>query len=200
MNLLLPIVFYIFSGLAILSSLMVVTSRDPVRSALFLVLAFFASSALWILLEAEFLALVLIVVYVGAVMTLFLFVVMTLPIEAQRKRSYISLPITVLGTALLLALLIQALHPTHFLQNLSGGIHASDYSNVKELARVLYTEYAYPFEVAGVLLLVAIIAAISLNMKAERNRKVQKISEQIAVKREDRIRIVKMTAVKKGEL
>jgi NADH-quinone oxidoreductase subunit J len=197
---LLPIIFYLFAALTVAASLMVVMSRDPVPSALFLVLAFFTSSVLWMLLEAEFLALVLVLVYVGAVMTLFLFVVMTLPSEAQPARSYIKLPLTILGTALLIVLLLQALRPAHFFQEISANLHTSDYSNVKALGSVLYTEYAYPFEVAGVLLLVAIIAAISLSMKANRNRKVQQIPEQITVRREDRVRIVKMAAVKKGEL
>jgi NADH-quinone oxidoreductase subunit J len=174
---------------------MVIIARNPVHSALFLVLAFFASAGLWILLQAEFLALILILVYVGAVMTLFLFVVMTLNLDTHAMRSPARyLPIALLIVALLTALMIYVLtpHKAMFMTTLADLPQvAPDYSNTRALGRILYTEYVYPFEVAGALLLVAIVAAISLSARVIRNRKVQAPGEQSAVKREDRVRLVK---------
>jgi NADH-quinone oxidoreductase subunit J len=190
-----PLIFYIFSFVLLTSGLMVIVLRNPVHCALFLVLGFFASAGLWMLMEAEFLALILILVYVGAVMTLFLFVVMTLNIDAHGTYSSPKryLPLALLIIALLTALMIYVIapHQAAFSVPLGTLEHPADYNNTLMLGRVLYTTYVYPFEIAGVLLLVAIIAAISLSLRVHRNRKEQKHSEQIAVKREDRIRLIK---------
>jgi NADH-quinone oxidoreductase subunit J len=188
------LVFYAFSLLLIASGCMVIIARNPVHSALFLVLTFFASAGLWILLQAEFLALILILVYVGAVMTLFLFVVMTLNLDAHAMRSpkrY--LPIGLLMVAILVALMIYVLpDQAIFIKTLADLPQApADYSNTRALGRVLYTDYVFAFEVAGVLLLVAIVAAISLSARVIRNRKVQAPGAQSAIKREDRVRIIK---------
>ena len=187
------ILFYIFSGILVLSALMVIVSSDPVRSALFLVLGFFASAALWLMLQAEFLALVLVLVYVGAVMTLFLFVIMTMNVNTDKARFNKYLPLGVLITALIAGITILALSKGHFAA-VNPMKAAANYSNTEALGNVLYTDYVYPFEIAGVLLLVAIIAAITLSFREQRNRKVQRIEAQIAVRREDRIRLVNMPA------
>ncbi len=195
------IVFYAAAVTIVFAGIMVIGSRNPVRGALFLVLAFVASAILWILLEAEFLALALIFVYVGAVMTLFLFVVMMLDInlEPMKTRFVRYLPLGLLVMALVLVLVIFAVAPQHFgTAKYAVPQHASaSYSNVKELGSVLYTTYMYPFELASVLLLVAIIAAISLALPSSRKRRLQRPGEQVQVKREDRLRMVKMQAEKK---
>lgn len=187
------ILFYFFSGLLIAAALIVISSHNPIRSALFLVLSFFASAALWLMLQAEFLALVLVLVYVGAVMTLFLFVIMTLNLEVDKSRFNKRLPWGILITALIAAITIVSLSKGH-LPTSTPVIHEADYSNTHALGSVLYTDYVYPFEIAGVILLVAIIAAIALSFRAERNRKVQSVAAQIAVKREERVRLVSMPA------
>jgi NADH-quinone oxidoreductase subunit J len=194
-----PLVFYVFAIILLISGVMVITSRNPVRGALFLVLAFFASSVIWMLLQAEFLALVLIFVYVGAVMTLFLFVVMMLNIDtAPLRAGFVRyLPLGILVIVLLVGLMILAINPKHFN---GAGYQAinqpADYSNVKELGNILYTQYLYPFEIAAVLLLVAIISAISLAFRGRRDRKTQTMAEQANVNPADRIRIVKMPSEK----
>ena len=192
------VIFYIFSVILVFAALMVVSSRNTVRSALFLVLAFVVSAGLWMLLEAEFLALVLVLVYVGAVMTLFLFVIMMLNLDTEpRRKGYIKyLPIALLIFAVILSLLLLVVGPRHFgLTHYSVPTHASaHYSNVKELGGVLYTQYVYPFELAAVILLVAIVGAISLAFQGRRKRKSQNIREQIVVKREQRIKLIKMPA------
>ncbi len=187
-------VFYFFAAVALLSAMMVITSRNPVRGVLFLVLTFFCSSVLWMLLQAEFLALVLIFVYIGAVMTLFLFVVMMLNIDlAPKKEGFVLyLPIGLIVMAMLVGLMLIAIGPEHF----SGAQFANlapvpaDYSNVKGLAAVLYTDYLYAFELAAVLLLVAIISAISLAFRGPQRRKVQNLKEQIAVSKQQRLKLV----------
>lgn len=197
------ILFIMFAATLVGSAVMTILSRNPVRSALFLVLAFFTSAALWILLTVEFLGLILILVYVGAVMTLFLFVVMTLNIDYEIKQpGFVRyLPYGVVIVALLVLLLIYAIRPEHFgfEQMLNPLQQGADYSNVKLLGEVLYTDYAYSFELAGLLLLVAIIAAISLTHreKDKRGTKNPTPENQISVRREDRIRIVKMPTEKK---
>ena len=194
--------FYSFAAWLLFSAIMVVTSRNTVKSALFLVLAFFASAAIWIMLEAEFLALVLIFVYVGAVMTLFLFVVMMLNLSDARKgNGYVKyLPFGVLIIAILAGLLIYVISPQHFAL-VSAAIpqaEPANYSNVAELGMVLYTTYAYPFILAAVLLLTAIVAAITLAFRGRKpNTKSQKITQQIKVRREDRVRLVDMPSATK---
>ncbi len=188
-------IFYIFSALLLCSGVMVIVSRNPVRSALFLVTAFFASAVLWMLLQAEFLALVLIFVYVGAVMTLFLFVVMMLNIDlVPLREGFVRyLPFGILVILLLVALMLVAIGHKYFATDTYHlTMQPADYSNVKQLGSVLYTQYMYPFELAAILLLVAIIAAISLTFRGRRGSKAQRVSQQIAVRPQDRVRLVKM--------
>jgi len=191
-------VFYAFSALLVLSAGMVVTVRNPVHSALFLVMAFFASAALWILLEAEFLAITLVLVYVGAVMVLFLFVVMMLDINivAMRQGFARYLPIGVIVAVLLVAVMVTAVGGEHFgLEKWSTpAAHGVDYSNTKELGRLLYTEYLYPFEIAAMLLLVAIVAAIALTLRRRPGTRIQSVDQQVAARRNERVRLVSMNA------
>jgi NADH-quinone oxidoreductase subunit J len=195
------LVFFFFSGMLILAGLGVITSKNPVHSALFLVLSFFSCSALWLLLEAEFLAITLVLVYVGAVMVLFLFVVMMLDINvvAMRQGFVRYLPV---GALVALVMVVQMVwvvgdfsEETFSAEPLQQSVrHDADYSNTKELGKVLYTEYVLPFEVASVILLVAIIAAISLTMRRRATTKYQTPGNQVKVKRADRLRVVKMDA------
>ena len=190
------LVFYLFSAILLLAGIMVITSRNPVYGVLFLVLAFFASAILWMLLEAEFLALTLIFVYVGAVMTLFLFVVMMLNIDLEPLREGFSrfLPFGILVMVALAAILLFVVGPKHFgLPDYpSPPLASADHSNVQMLGEVLYTQYVYPFELAAVLLLVAIISAVGLAHRGPRKSKTQRTSEQVAVRPEDRVRLVNM--------
>jgi len=190
------IVFYAFSTLMVVSALGVVSARNPVHSALFLVLTFFATSAIWLLLEAEFLAITLVLVYVGAVMVLFLFVVMMLDINITQMRAGFMryMPFGVAIAMLLIAQMVMVVGPENFGLDAFEvpAKHAADYSNTKELGRILYTDYVYAFELASVILLVAIVAAISLTMRRRPNTRYQKPGKQIQVLKEDRLRIVKM--------
>jgi NADH-quinone oxidoreductase subunit J len=201
------IVFYVFSAILIASSAMVVFSRSAVKSALFLVLAFVASAGLWILLEAEFLALILVIVYVGAVMTLFLFVVMMLNLEKDQLKttlfSWKQVPFFLLVILMILAMLFMVVGPHHFgLEKYAAPtLHPADYSNLKALGSVLYTDYLLQFEIAALILFVAIVAAIVLTHRDPRERKKQDPAMQVRVKAKDRIRIVKMpTSKKSGEV
>jgi len=190
------VVFYAFSTLMVVAALGVVSARNPVHSALFLVLAFFATSAIWLLLEAEFLAITLVLVYVGAVMVLFLFVVMMLDINITRMREGLMryAPFGIAIAILLIVQMILVVGPENFgLEAFAlPEPHGADYSNTKELGRVLYTKYVYAFELASVILLVAIVAAIALTMRRRPNTRYQKPGEQMKVLKEDRLRIVKM--------
>ena len=190
------IIFYVFAALTLASALMVITAKNPIQAALSLVLTFFLAAGIWLILEAEFLAITLVLVYVGAVMVLFLFVVMMLDINmAQLRAGFIRyLPIGLLVAVLLAVLLVMAVGPAHFglVQFAEPVRHAPDYSNVRELGRVMYTVYVYPFEIASVILLVAIIAAITLTHRRRSSTKRQDPVEQIKVKRNDRLRIVEM--------
>ena len=191
-------VFYFFASVLVFAAFMVITIRNPVKAALFLVLAFFSAAGLWMLLEAEFLAIVLVLVYVGAVMVLFLFVVMMLDINLARLREGFGEYLPVGGIVAVLMVIEMALI-------LSDGFgagralvpHPADYSNTRELGRVLYTVYAYPFEIAGAILLTAIVAAISLTMRRRPNTKYQNPAEQVRVKSSERVRLVKMKSEKK---
>ncbi|MDC9724385.1 MAG: NADH-quinone oxidoreductase subunit J [Gammaproteobacteria bacterium] len=193
------IIFYCFAGVLLFAASMVITVRNPVRAALFLILAFFTSAGIWLLLEAEFLAMTLVLVYVGAVMVLFLFVVMMLDIDlAPLQEGFAKyLPLGILVAALITIEMIAVLGASHFgLDLVAAPIpHAADYSNTKEIGLLLYTVYVYPFEIASVILTVAIVAAITLTLR-EKKSKSQNISEQVKVRREDRVRMVKMDAVK----
>lgn len=191
------IVFYIFSAVLLLSALRVVTAKSPIHAALSLVLAFFTAAAIWLLLEAEFLAITLVLVYVGAVTVLFLFVVMTLDLDVAKMREgfWRHLPLALVMGAVMAAEMIVAL------KSRSGGLAApqhtdAHYSNIKELGRLLYTDYVYPFEIAAVLLLVAIIAAIALTMRRRKDTKYIDPARQVVVRRADRVRLVSMPAEK----
>jgi NADH-quinone oxidoreductase subunit J len=187
--------FTVFSGMLLGSALMVILAYNPVKSALFLVLCFFSATGLWLLLNAEFLALVLILVYVGAVMTLFLFVVMTINVDfATLKQPYMHyyIPIGLFIAAILVALLVYALINTHApFAILPASFHGISAANTVQLGDVLYTQYALPFEIAAVILLVAMIAAISLTVFQPIHRKQQDIAEQIQIRREDRVKLIK---------
>ena len=188
--------FYAFALLLVFAAFRVITVRNPVHAALFLVLAFFSSACVWILLEAEFLAIVLVLVYVGAVMVLFLFVVMMLDINLSPLREgftrYFGLGAAI--AALIAVQLLLVFGSGRFGLDLTGTPprRDADYSNTEELGVLLYTAYAYPFEIAAVVLLVAIIAAISLTMRRRPGIRTQNPAEQVIVRREDRVRLVKM--------
>jgi NADH-quinone oxidoreductase subunit J len=195
------IIFYCFAAMLIFAATMVITVRNPVRAALFLVLAFFTSSGIWLLLEAEFLALTLVLVYVGAVMVLFLFVVMMLDINLSSLQEGFTryLPLGILVAALITIEMLAVLGAAHFGLDIvpAPAPQPDDYSNTKAIGLLLYTTYVYPFEIASVILTVAIVAAITLTLRESKSRKGQVVSEQIKVRAEDRVRIVKMDAVKK---
>jgi len=196
------VLFYCFAAILIVAALGVVTSRNPVHSALFLVLAFVQSAALWLLIEAEFLAIVLVLVYVGAVMVLFLFVVMMLDINVEEMRDGFTRYFW-LGGLLALIVVVELGHVIWFR---SQGMQfmttpesfPADYSNTRALGSVLYTEHVYAFEIAAMILLLAIVAAITLTMRKRVGLKQQNISEQVAVRREDRVRLVKVESSKEN--
>ena len=193
--------FYVFSFVLLFAASRVITARSTVHAALFLVLAFFTSAALWLLLQAEFLAIALVLVYVGAVMVLFLFVVMMLDINvAPLREGFIrNAP---LGIAVATIIVIEmALVLTSDRSGLVSGAlqnYAADHSNTKELGSVMYTLYAYPFEIAALILLVAIVAAIGLTMRRRQGVRYVDPAEQVAVRREGRVRLVNLAAEKKS--
>ena len=191
-------VFYFFAASLIFSAVMVVLSRNPVSSALFLVYSFFNSAILWMLLNAEFLSLVLIFVYVGAVMTLFLFVVMMLNIDTETlKKGFVKyLPFGLVAVALVVGLMITAIWPANF-GALPNTQMTADYSNTQALGELLYTHYVYAFELSAMLLLLAIIAAISLSQHGKPKRKTQNIAEQVAADAKQRVRLVNVPSEKK---
>ncbi len=195
------ILFYLFAAVLIGAALGVVFSRNPVHAVMFLVLTFFQSAMLWLLAEAEFLAIVLVLVYVGAVMVLFLFVVMMLDIDVESiQRGLTRYAPLAIGVALLMAIeLIQLIWMRTRVDAVATGFapYPEGYSNTKALGSVLYTEHVYAFEIAAVILLLAIVAAITLTMRKRPGLKVQNISAQVAVRAKDRIRVVKMDAEKK---
>jgi NADH-quinone oxidoreductase subunit J len=195
------IVFYAFAAVLLFSALRVITARNPVHSALFLVLAFFTASAIWLLLRAEFLAITLVLVYVGAVMVLFLFVVMMLDINLDRLREgfWEYLPLGLVVGLLMAAEMVAVFAGPYF--KIGGGTPrdvSASYSNTKELGRLLYTEYAYAFEIAAVVLLVAIIAAIAITLRGRKDSKRQVPADQVRRRREEGVELVKMP-VDKGE-
>jgi NADH-quinone oxidoreductase subunit J len=195
------ILFFIFATVLVCAALGVILSRNPVYSALLLVLCFFNSAVIWVLLDAEFLGIVLVLVYVGAVMVLFLFVVMMLDvnIEKLRKEFVGYWPVTVAVAGFVVFAIVNVIVVKHL-----GGVAlrtapaiAPNYSNTRDLGTVLFTQYAYPAQVAAVILLVASVAAIVLTLRQRRNYKPQNISAQVAVRAKDRVRIVKMASEKK---
>src|SRR5437868_7685063 len=190
--------FYAFAAILVFAGLRVITTRNPVHAALWLVLSFFTAAAIWILLQAEFLAITLVLVYVGAVMVLFLFVVMMLDVNfdslRRQFRSYLPQGVVVGALVLLemaLAVVSSAIGSTQAAPPLPSG------SNTKALGSLLYVDYVYPFEIAAVVLLVAIIAAIALTHRQRRESKYQSPGAQVKVRREDRVRIVKMPTEKR---
>ena len=185
-------IFYAFAAVLLVSALAVITARNPVHGALALVLAFFTAAAIWLLLRAEFLAITLVVVYVGAVMVLFLFVVMMLDINLERVREgfWRNLPLALLVGGIMVLEMGAVLSTRIFAVN-PKQIPAG-YSNTKELGRVLYTQYAYAFEIAAVILLVAIIAAIALTLRKRKDSRSQDPAEQVRARREERVRLVSM--------
>ena len=197
------ILFYVFATLLVAGALGVITARNPVYSALFLVFSFINSAAIWLLMEAEFLAIVLVLVYVGAVMVLFLFVVMMLDINlAELRRGFTRF--AWLGWLTALAVIAEVITVVwrHGLGSIdvSGGFpgEPAHYSNTLALGKVLYTRYVYPFELAAVLLVVALVAAIALTLRHRPGLKSQDVSRQVAVRAGDRLRIVKGPAEKRS--
>jgi len=195
-------VFFLFATITVLAALGVITSRNPVHAALFLVLTFFSAAGIWMLLQAEFLAIVLVMVYVGAVMVLFLFVVMMLDINLDRIREgfWSILPLGLLVGLVMLFEMAVVLGGHYFgLEAMpEPPVPEAGFSNTRELGRLLYTEYVYPFELASIVLLLAMIAAVALTLRARRATKYVNPSEQIAVKRNDRVRIVTMPTEKES--
>lgn len=189
------IFFYVFAAILVIAALRVVTVRNPVHAALFLVLAFFTAAAIWMLLHAEFLAILLVLVYVGAVMVLFLFVVMMLDLDLDHLRKGFKqfMPVASLVGAIIVAemaiVLIRGfIGTTQPVRNISPELAAS---NTKALGVLLYTDYLFAFEVAGIVLLVAIIASVALTLRRRKDTKTQNIPEQIRTRKEDRVRMVK---------
>jgi len=194
--------FYLFSAVLLFAAFRVITARNPVYAALYLVLAFFQASAIWLLLRAEFLAIALVLVYVGAVMVLFLFVVMMLDIDVEglREGFWKHFP---------LAAAVGALIALEMAAVLMGGFRLSapktpmatgpDTSNTLELGKLLYTQYLYPLEIAAVILLVAIIAAIALTLRTRKDSKYVNPADQVRVKARDRVRIVQMPVTRQAE-
>lgn len=202
------VLFYIFALLLTVSALKVITSRNPVSSALFLVLAFFNAAAIWMLLQAEFLAILLVLVYVGAVMVLFLFVVMMLDIniDVLRRdfRRFVPLA-TIVGAIIVIETALILWHgygatvtPLRDAAAGAGVSGAAVMPNTQLIGKVIYTDYIFAFEIAGLVLLVAIIAAISLTIRDKKDKKTQTVSKQVKVRREDRVRLVKMQAEKQA--
>ena len=187
------IIFYIFGAVLLFAALRVITARNPVHAALYLVLAFFTAAALWLLLHAEFLAITLVLVYVGAVMVLFLFVVMMLDINFDKLREgfWRFLPVAG-GIGSLMALEMAVLLGfSESASRLSSASPPADYSNTKALGQVLYTDYVFPFELASVILLVAIVAAIAITLRRRKETKYQDPQDQLSAKASDRLKIIK---------
>lgn len=201
---LVSILFYFFATVLVVSAAMVVTIRNPVKAALFLVLSFFSAACIWMTLEAEFLSIALVLVYVGAVMVLFLFVVMMLDIDVESMREGFArnLPVGALVAGVMVVEFAVVMMSDRFdSQSLPRPVgHGPDYSNTKELGLVLYTDYVFAFEVAGLILLVAIVAAIVLTLRRRPGTRYQSPSEQVKVSKSDRLRIVSMPAEKRPEI
>jgi NADH-quinone oxidoreductase subunit J len=194
--------FYVFAAVLLFAAFRVITARNPVHAALYLVLAFFQAAAVWILLKAEFLAITLVLVYVGAVMVLFLFVVMMLDInlDSVRKGFWKHFPLAgtvgaVIALEMSYVLMGGFREPPQGASGPVSGQLAAQVSNTKELGKVLYSQYIYPLEIAAVILLVAIIAAIALTLRERKDSKRTNPADQVRVKSKDRVRLVKMQSV-----
>ena len=198
---LVPVLFYSFATILVAAGVGVITTRNPVYAALSLVLCFFTSAVLWLLIEAEFLAIVLVLVYVGAVMVLFLFVVMMLDIKAEEHRQGFTRYAWLgwITAAVVIVEIVGVVTARSFGVDItrSAAPLPAAYSNTQELGRVLYTQYAYPFELAAIVLLVAIVAAIALTTRRRRGLKHQDISRQVGVRSVDRVRLVKSMTAKR---
>ncbi|AFJ02353.1 NADH-ubiquinone oxidoreductase chain J [Methylophaga frappieri] len=194
--------FYLFAAILLFAATMVITVRNPVRAALFLVLAFFTSAAIWLMLEAEFLAISLVLVYVGAVLVLFLFVVMMLDIDLTPMKEGFTryLPLGIVIAALIVVEMIAVLgvHQFGLEQVPAPSVDANAGGNTRRLGLLLYTVYVYPFEIAAVILTVAIVAAITLTLRPH-HRKLQDPGQQVRVRREDRVRLVSMPVASRDE-
>ncbi|MBS57418.1 MAG: NADH:ubiquinone oxidoreductase subunit J [Chloroflexi bacterium] len=196
------IIFYIFGAMLLLSATMVVVIKNPIHAALFLVLSFFSSAAIWLLLNAEFLAIALVLVYVGAVMVLFLFVVMMLDINLSTLREGFAryFPLGIVIAFLMVIIMGVIVSSDYFVTDTYTKIDTLiSSSNTKLLGYTIYTNYLYQFEIAGAILLVAIIAAISLSMSKSKITKSTHPDEQVTVKKEDRLRVIKMKTEKQEE-
>jgi NADH-quinone oxidoreductase subunit J len=193
------VLFYVFGAILVLTAIGVITARNPVHCALFLVAAFLNSAVIWLLLQAEFLALTLVVVYVGAVMVLWLFVVMMLDVDVEKLRQGFT-RYAPLGALIALVVMAQIGLVVYVRKlgladtTVATTLKPEGYSNTLELGHLLYTQYLYPFEIAAVILLVAIVAAITLTMRDRPGQKIQDIGKQVAVRARDRVRVVKMDA------
>jgi len=196
------ILFYLFSSVLIASALGVIVARNPVHAALSLVLCFVTSAAVWLLIEAEFLAVVLVLVYVGAVMVLFLFVVMMLDINTEELRSGFTRYAWLgwITAAVVIVEIVGVVTAKSLGVDVTQGAAPmpENYSNTQELGQALYTQYIYPVELAAVLLLVAIVAAITLTMRKRPGLKVQDVGKQVATRAKDRVRIIKMDPEKRS--
>ena len=196
-------VFYAFALILLLAAIRVITTRNPVHAALYLVLTFGTAAVLWLLLEAEFLAIALVLVYVGAVMVLFLFVVMMLDINIDVLREgywdYLVPGLVVAGIMVAEMAIVLIGRHAGLLNIAAPPAKPVGYSNTKELGRVIYTDYAYPFEIAAVVLLVAIVAAIALTLRARKDSKYQRPGVQVTVRRQDRVRLVSMPAEREAK-
>jgi NADH-quinone oxidoreductase subunit J len=196
------ILFFVFGGVLVCAALGVILARNPVHSALLLVLCFFNSAVIWLMLDAEFLGIVLVLVYVGAVMVLFLFVVMMLDVDAQRLRKELAgiWPLTVAVAGFVVFAIVNVIVVRH----LGGATFKTaaalpeNYSNTRALGTALFTRYAYPAQLAAIILLVASVAAIVLTLRRRGGIKPQDVAEQVAVRARDRVRIVKMTSEKRS--
>jgi NADH-quinone oxidoreductase subunit J len=197
--------FYVFAATLLFASFRVITARNPVHAALFLVLAFFQAAAVWLLLKAEFLAISLVLIYVGAVMVLFLFVVMMLDInmDALRQGFWKNFPLALgiggLVTLEMAAVLMGGFRATEEVKQAapmthSAGQAVAQVSNTKELGKLLYTEYLYPLEIAAIILLVGIIAAIALTLRTRKDSKYVSPGDQVRVRARDRVEVVKLAA------
>jgi NADH-quinone oxidoreductase subunit J len=191
------VLFYVFGAILVLAALRVITARNPVHAALFLVLSFFSAAALWLLLKAEFLAIVLVLVYVGAVMVLFLFVVMMLDINLDKMREgfwgYFPLASTI-GVVIVLEMAAVLLYsfPTYSFPDGQAPAASSMIGTTKALGMLIYTKYVYAFEIAAVILLVAIVAAVALTLRRRKDTKHYAPGDAVKVKRNDRVRLVQM--------
>ena len=197
------LIFYFLASILLFAALRVITARHPIHAALFLVLAFFTAAGLWLMLEAEFLAITLVLVYIGAVTVLFLFVVMMMDLDLAKLRQgfWENLPLAVVVGGLMALEMILILVQKRFVADTANLAqrHAANYSNTKELGRLLYTDYVYPFELAAVVLLIAIIAAIAITLRHSKNTKQQNPAEQVRVRSVDRFRVISMPSEKRGD-